>query len=183
MLDHYVQFKKEFEVQKARTAFQPEVVEYKGIDSKQFMKNYLNQVIEFDELVDLVENEGLKSDYILFDARSADRFYGRVPEPRPEISSGHVPGALSLPFKEVLDANGHYKSKEELLALFKDKFGLDLSAPFDKKGIIVMCGTGVTAVILRLAIEKVADDIPIRVYDGSWTEWAQRAPDLIQKDV
>lgn len=183
LLDHYAQFRNEFEVEKGLSAYLSTPTEYNGIDNEQFLKNYLAEVIEFDELVDLVENEGLKSDYVLFDARSNDRFSGKSPEPRPGLSSGHVPGALSLPFTEVLDANGHYKPKEELLALFKEKFGLDFNAPFDKKGVIVMCGTGVTAVILRLALERVAEDIPIRVYDGSWTEWAQRAPHLIQKDV
>lgn len=183
LLDHYGRYKNEYKVETGLSAFLPTPTEYKGIDSEQFLQNFREQVMEFDDLVDLVENEGLESDYILFDARSADRFSGKVPEPRPGLSSGHVPGALSLPFTDVLDSNGHYKSNEELLALFKTKFDLDLSAPFEKKGIIVMCGTGVTAVILRLAIEKVADHIPIKVYDGSWTEWAQRAPELIQKDV
>lgn len=182
LLDNYAKYKKDNDVETGISTFLPTPTEYEGIDSERFLANYLNQVIEFEELVDLVENKGLKNDYILFDARSADRFSGKAPEPRPGLSSGHVPGALSLPFSDVLDAQGHYKSKEALLELFKDKFGLDFSAPFNKKGVIVMCGTGVTAVILRLAIEKVAD-VPIKVYDGSWTEWAQRAPSLIQKDV
>lgn len=182
LLDNYTDFKKDNDVETGISSFLPTPTEYEGIDSEHFLANYRSQVIEFEELVDLVENEGLKNDYILFDARSADRFSGKAPEPRPGLSSGHVPGALSLPFSEVLDSQGHFKSKEELHALFKDKFGMDFSAPFDKKGVIVMCGTGVTAVILRLAIERVAD-VPIKVYDGSWTEWAQRAQHLIQKDI
>lgn len=182
LLDHYAQFKQEFEVEKGASAFLPTPTEYRGINSADFLSNFRSEVAEFDDLVDLVENAGLKSDYVLFDARSADRFSGKAPEPRPGLSSGHVPGALSLPFSDVLDASGHYKSKEDLHALFKTRFGLDLNA-FDKKGIIVMCGTGVTAVILRLALEKVNPNLPIQVYDGSWTEWAQRAPELIEKDV
>lgn len=182
LLDHYAEFKKQFEVEQGPNSFAPTPAEYKGIDSDQFLHNFREQVMEFDDLVDLVENEGLKSDYILFDARSADRFSGKAPEPRPGLSSGHIPGALSLPFTEVLDSQGHYKSNEELLGLFKDRFGLDFTQPFEKKGIIVMCGTGVTAVIVRLAIEKISN-VPIKVYDGSWTEWAQRAPELIVKDV
>ena len=53
------------------------------------------------------------------------------------------------------------------------------------KGIIVMCGTGVTAVILKFAIECILKlNVPVRVYDGSWTEWASRAPsEYIQKDI
>ena len=46
-----------------------------------------------------------------------------------------------------------------------------------------MCGTGVTAVILKFAIECILKlNVPVRVYDGSWTEWASRAPsEYIQK--
>lgn len=184
LLDHYKKFKDQFEVEKGANSHDTVTeADYVGINADQFAVNYKKQVIEFDELYDLVEDGELTKYYTVFDARSADRFSGKAPEPRPGLSSGHVPGALSLPFTKVLNADGHYKSADELAELFKTEFELDLRAPFDKLGIIVMCGTGVTAVILRLAIEKVNPDIPIRVYDGSWTEWAQRAPQLIEKDV
>ncbi|KAK8443319.1 sulfurtransferase [Candidozyma auris] len=182
LLDHYLQFKEKHPVEKGPPSESPasegDESGYKGIDNTEFTKNYRSQVIEFDELADLVVSRSL-DDYYLFDARSADRFHGKAPEPRKGLSSGHIPGALSLPFGKVLNENGQYKTREELIEVFKNDFGLDWNEPLDRKGVIVMCGTGVTAVILRLAIEKINPDIPIRVYDGSWTEWAQRAPDLI----
>lgn len=174
LLDHFPQYKADFDLD-TKPSVEPKEVEYEGTTSTDLAE----QVIDFEELAELVKT-GKLSDYVLFDARSTDRFTGKAPEPRPGLSSGHVPGALSLPFQKVLDDAGHYKLAEEILQIFKEDFGIDLTKL--KKKVIVMCGTGVTAVILRLAIEKVAD-VPIRVYDGSWTEWAQRAPELIVKDV
>lgn len=180
LLDHYPQYKLKYPVENGvvETSEATDNLPYEGIDNTQFGKNYREQVIEFDELADLVVLRDL-DDYYVFDARSADRFHGKAPEPRKGLLSGHIPGALNLPFTKVLNEAGQYKTVEELVELFKKDFGLDWNEPLDRKGVIVMCGTGVTAVILRLAIEKINSDIPIRVYDGSWTEWAQRAPDLI----
>lgn len=180
LLDNYSLFQKQYPVEEGVNAFSPVPTEYPGLDLGIFNQNVVNQTIDYDQLRDLVELNAIGSDYELFDARSADRFSGAAPEPRPGLSSGHVPGAVSLPFGRVLDADGHYKGKEELQALFKTDYGLDLTQPAGK-GLIVMCGTGVTAVILRLALERAGAQAPIRVYDGSWTEWAQRAQDLIEK--
>lgn len=158
---------------------------YNLISKEQFEQNYREQVIEYDELLALVKSGKLEKHYITFDARSSDRFTGAAPEPRPGLPSGHIPGSLSLPFSKVLKEDGSYKSKEELLKLFKNDYGVDLLDPTldGKEAIVVLCGTGVTAVILRLAIQLVVGaDVNIRVYDGSWTEWAQRAPaEFIQK--
>lgn len=158
---------------------------YEGVSQTEYNTNYSQNVIEYEELLDLVVS-GQINQYIYFDARSKDRFTGAGAEPRPGLPSGHIESSLNLPFSEVLTANGNFKSKQELVDLFKKKFDLDLSKPVPhKKQIIVLCGTGVTAVILRVAIESIIESpIPVRVYDGSWTEWGQRAPlDLIVKDI
>lgn len=142
--------------------------------------NYSKQVVEYEELLDLVSSGRLQKEYYLFDARPYDRYTGKSPEPREGLSSGHVPGSFSLPFPTVLNGDKGFKSREELLEIFKTRFNLDLSSRAflgDKKGIIAMCGSGVTAVILKFAIESVIGvDVDVRVYDGSWTEWASRAP-------
>lgn len=181
LLDHYALYKAHFHVDLA-PATVPEPIRYPGIANSDFAHNFRSQVIEFEELSDLV-GSGEADKYYILDARSVDRFSGAAPEPRAGLSSGHIPGAFNLPFPKVLNADGHYKSADELHALFKLELGIDLRTDLAQKaGIIVMCGTGVTAVILRLAIERVVPDAKIRVYDGSWTEWAQRAPELIVKD-
>lgn len=157
-----------------------ETPEYEPVSEETVKENYRNQVIDYEELLELVENGKLDEEYVTFDARSSDRFSGASPEPRPGLSSGHIPSSLSLPFSKVLNQSDNaYKTKEELIELFKQDFGIDFSKrnPTNGKKIIVMCGTGVTAVILRIALESVIQcNVPIRVYDGSWTEWAQRAP-------
>lgn len=191
LLDNYLYYKKyDYPLDSTKTTSlatrgrEPE--EYQSISEEQFKKNYAEQVIEFEELLELVKSGKLAQEYLAFDARSNDRFTGEAPEPRPELSSGHVPSSLSLPFPKVLNADSKtFKTKEQLLSLFQEEFGVDLSNPDlkGKKGIIVMCGSGVTAVILKTAIEIAQPNVPIRVYDGSWTEWAQRAPkEYIQKD-
>lgn len=148
-----------------------------SITELEFDANYKEQVIKYEELLDLVSSGELTKKYILFDARSKDRFTGEAPEPREGLSSGHIPGSLSLPFTKLLE--GGYKSKSELLSVFKEEFGFDLSDDkfLDGKKIIVLCGSGVTAVIIKLAIQSVIGlNVPVRVYDGSWTEWGSLAP-------
>lgn len=149
---------------------------YEVLPEEVFRTRYSDQVIEYEELLGLVQLGELERDYWALDARSKGRFDGTDPEPRPGLPSGHVPSSLSLPFGSVLNHEKGYKSKAEITVLLKD-LGIDLQNPGDKKGIIVMCGTGVSAVILKMALDAVADSkLPVRVYDGSWTEWAQRAP-------
>lgn len=146
-----------------------------------------NEVIDYEELLQLVQNGTLADEYILFDARSHDRFTGKAPEPRPGLSSGHVPSALSLPFDKLLTSEKTYKNRDEMIDLFLTEFNIDFSSsvPTNGKKIIVMCGTGVTACIIKLALESIiGTKVPVRVYDGSWTEWGQRAPsEFIVKDV
>lgn len=180
LLDNYEQYKQKYAVNEGSDTTEPTPTLYGGIDAGLCELNLAKQTIDYHELRRLVKQGAIGPDYLLFDARSADRFSGVAPEPRPGLSSGHVPGAISLPFGKVLNDQGHYKEKEELREMFKKDYALDLELV--GKNLIVMCGTGVTAVILKLALERAGAKGHIRVYDGSWTEWAQRAEDLIAKD-
>lgn len=100
----------------------------------------------------------------IIDARSAPRFRGEAPEPRPGLRSGHIPGSKNLPYGEVLNADGTMKSVAELKAVF-EAAGIDL-----KKPAITSCGSGVSAAVLSLALERIGHRNHA-LYDGSWAEW------------
>jgi len=105
----------------------------------------------------------------IVDARSAERFAGKAPEPRPGLRSGHMPGSFNVPFDRVLE-NGRLASPERIKQAFASA-GVDLDKP-----IITSCGSGVTAAILTFALEAIGRT-PKGLYDGSWSEWGAR-PDL-----
>ncbi len=101
------------------------------------------------------------------DARPAERFRGAVPEPRPGVRSGRMPGSLNLPFVDIIE-HGSLKAPDALRAAFAAHH-IDLGKP-----IITTCGSGVTAAILALAVEEAGGKVE-GLYDGSWAEWGSRA--------
>ncbi|MFM7418978.1 MAG: sulfurtransferase [Alphaproteobacteria bacterium] len=104
---------------------------------------------------------------LILDARAKGRFDGTAPEPRPGLPSGHMPGAQSVPFNELLNADFTMKDAATLRARFAAA-GADGAKP-----IVTSCGTGVTACILALGLKQ-AGLGDAAIYDGSWTEWAGR---------
>lgn len=104
------------------------------------------------------------ADHEIIDARSAARFAGTEAEPREGLRSGHIPGARNVPFGQLLNKNGTLKSTEDCRAVFEGA-GVDLSKP-----AITSCGSGVTAAILSLSLERLGKK-DHSLYDGSWAEW------------
>lgn len=140
-----------------------------------------DRIIAFREVKDIVRahtadaskssSEKSSEPTQIIDVRSAGRFSGSAPEPRPGLPSGHMPRAINIPLPEMLDAEtGAMKGPEELRRLFESK-GLDPAKP-----IVSTCGTGVMAAACDLALEVAGygREDERRVYDGSWTEWAMR---------
>ena len=109
----------------------------------------------------------------ILDARSAGRFAGTSPEPRPGITSGHMPGAISIPFTELVE-EGRLKSAEKLRELFAAK-DVDIQKP-----VTATCGSGVTAAVIALGLEVVGAK-QVSLYDGSWAEYAQHPKAVIEK--
>ncbi|KAK0724727.1 Rhodanese-like domain-containing protein [Lasiosphaeris hirsuta] len=114
--------------------------------------------------------EGAEGVQIL-DARSQGRWSGKDAEPREGLSSGHMPGSFNIPFDAVLDPKTKAFLPADKLKEMFTKSGLDPAKP-----IISSCGTGVTACVLETALNEAQFGSPEtrKVYDGSWTEWAQR---------
>ena len=100
----------------------------------------------------------------IIDARSAPRFRGEVPEPRPGLRSGHIPGSRNVPFATVLNPDGTMKAPTDLKAVF-EAAGINLAKP-----AITTCGSGITAAVLSLALERIGHR-DHSLYDGSWAEW------------
>jgi thiosulfate/3-mercaptopyruvate sulfurtransferase len=109
----------------------------------------------------------------ILDARSSARFHGAAPEPRPGLHSGHMPGAINVPFLELAEA-GRMKSSQELQQIFAAR-GVDINQP-----ITTTCGSGVTAAVVLLGLE-LAGATQVSLYDGSWAEYAAQPQAAIEE--
>ncbi|WP_097459984.1 sulfurtransferase [Mangrovitalea sediminis] len=111
-----------------------------------------------DQVAAALEDNGC----VVLDARSADRFQGKAPEPRAGLRGGHMPNARNLPFDQVQEA-GRMQALEELSRRLRSEVDAE-------QHLICSCGSGVTACILALAAD-LAGHSHFSVYDGSWSEW------------
>jgi len=103
-------------------------------------------------------------DHLILDARAPGRFRGEEAEPRPGLRSGHIPGSVNLPFRRLLQDDGTMKPVAELARIFAE------AGVVPGKPVITSCGSGVTAAILSLGLERIGRH-DHALYDGSWAEW------------
>ena len=125
------------------------------------------------ENIELVKNKKQidenidKNDFNVVDARSRERFEGKVAEPRKGLRSGSIKNSLCLPFGELINNDLTFVSKDKILEKF-NSFNFDHS-----KNIVFSCGSGVTASVLALAYSLINDKYMPTIYDGSWSEYGK----------
>ena len=105
-----------------------------------------------------------KSETILVDVRSKEEFDG-TDEDEKLKRNGHIPGAINIEYKTVVNENGTIKSKEEISKILADN-GIT-----SDKEIIIYCGTAVRAGIFYMALTSVMGYDNVKVFDGAFYEW------------
>ena len=104
--------------------------------------------------------------FMVIDARSKDRFDGKVPEPRKGLRSGNIKNSLCIPFNQCLNEDRTFKSPKELKRVFETCI-----KNINEQNIVFSCGSGVTACVLALAYSLINDKYLPCIYDGSWAEY------------
>lgn len=112
----------------------------------------------------------------LVDTRSAGRFAGVEPEPRPGLRGGHVPGSVNLPFSDLVGPDGTMLPPAELRGRLVEA-GIDLSRP-----VVATCGSGTSACALVLSLHLIGHT-QTAVYDGAWAEWGGQSDTPIESDI
>jgi thiosulfate/3-mercaptopyruvate sulfurtransferase len=136
-------------------------------------KNVITKTSKYSclENIDLVKNKKqideniYKNEFCVVDARSKDRFEGKVAEPRKGLRSGSIKNSFCLPYSELIKEDHTFISEDKILEKFK-------SLKFDQsKNLVFSCGSGVTASVLALAYSLINDKYHPCIYDGSWAEY------------
>lgn len=125
----------------------------------------LNNLIVRD-LGQVLRNTEARREQVI-DTRAPGRFDGTEPEPRAGMRSGHIPGAVNIPFNTLLNDDNTMKSPGDLQKMF-EAAGVDSNTPS-----VTSCGSGVTAAVVYLGL-TVAGHRHVALYDGSWSEWGSR---------
>ena len=129
---------------------------YKANEKKELVKNKL----------DIDKNISLKK-FTVIDARSKERFEGKIPEPRKGLRSGSIKNSFCLPFTDLINEDGTFADKDKILEKFKT-IKCDL-----KNNLVFTCGSGVTASVLALAYSLIDNKYMPTIYDGSWSEYGK----------
>ena len=132
-----------------------------------------NSIYSSEENIELVKNKKQidenidKNNFNVIDARSRERFEGKVTEPRKGLRSGSIKNSFCLPFGELINNDHTFVNKDKISEKFK-------SLNFDySKNLVFSCGSGVTASVLALAYSLINDKYMPTIYDGSWSEYGK----------
>ena len=128
---------------------------YQSYEKKELVKN--------KKSIDKNINE---KNFKVIDARSKDRFDGKVPEPRKGLRNGNIKNSFCIPFNQCLNKDKTFKSPRELKSVFESCL-----KNTNEQNIVFSCGSGVTACVLALAYSLINDKYLPCIYDGSWAEY------------
>ncbi|MES2733163.1 MAG: sulfurtransferase [Bacteroidota bacterium] len=125
--------------------------------------------------IESVATAASQSNCLIIDVRETVRYRGEQ-EPI-DLIAGHIPGAINVPFRENLNADGFFLSPDRLRAKYESVF--EQRHPDQ---VIVHCGSGVTACHTLLAITYAGWDMP-QLYVGSWSEWSRSGRPISKTDI
>lgn len=128
-----------------------------------------------DDVLRLIGGPGVRhrhprvNGHALIDDRSRDEFEG-VFAPNSAytqrfLRAGHIPGAANLPFRNLLQQDGTFRSIDEIIRLLAAK-GISPDAD-----VVVYTRIGERAALMWFVLHELVGFTRVRVYDGSWTEW------------
>ena len=142
------------------------------ITNNEKIKNKISNYVAIEN-TEMVKNKNeidiniSNNKFNVIDARSRDRFDGKVAEPRKGLKSGCIKNSYCLPFSELINNDHTFISKDKILEKFK-------SISFDNnKNVVFSCGSGVTASVLALAYSLINVKYTPTIYDGSWAEYGK----------
>ena len=131
------------------------MTQYKGFEKNELVRNKKS-----------IDENIKRKIFKVIDARSKERFEGKVEEPRKGLRSGSIKDSFCIPFNQCLNKDKTFKKKEELIDVFKTCL-----KNINEKNIVFSCGSGVTACVLALAYSLINDKYHPCIYDGSWAEY------------
>ena len=137
-----------------------EIKNFQKSDYKSFERK---ELIKDKKLIDQNIN---KQEFKVIDARSQERFEGKVLEPRKGLRSGNIKNSFCIPFNHCLNEDKTFKKKEDLKTIFKNSIN-----NINDQKVVFSCGSGVTACVLALAYSLINDKYQPCIYDGSWAEY------------
>ncbi|MDC0391608.1 rhodanese-like domain-containing protein [Candidatus Pelagibacter ubique] len=130
--------------------------------------NYIaNEKRELVKDINQINKNILENNFNVIDARSLERFEGKVPEPRKGLRSGSIKNSFCLPFSELINQDHTFIGKEKIHEKFKST-GYEIG-----KNVVFTCGSGVTASVLALAYSLIDNKYMPNIYDGSWSEYGK----------
>ncbi|MDB9811411.1 rhodanese-like domain-containing protein [Candidatus Pelagibacter sp.] len=142
----------------------PTVNNLTKIISSNYVANEKKELVKDKKQID--ENINLDKFYVI-DARSRERFEGKVTEPRKGLRSGSIKNSFCLPFSDLINEDHTFVNKEKITKKFK------LTKCKLNKNIVFTCGSGVTAAVLALAYSLIDNKYMPTLYDGSWSDYGK----------